>query len=76
MADHCASCPFAACEGCQYQGGTGSIAARLDGCPSCVTNTEVPFGAFQPPNGALVALYKCHDCGHRWHTAWAPGVAA
>jgi hypothetical protein len=34
-------------------------------------NTEVPYGAFTPPNGATVALYKCTDCGHRWHTSWA-----
>jgi len=50
---------------------TGSIAARLDGCPTACGNTEVPFGAYQPPSGGLVALYKCTDCGHRWHTSWA-----
>jgi len=55
---------------------TGSLAARLDGCPTACGNTEVPFGAFEPASGGLVALYKCTDCGHRWHTSWAPGVAA
>lgn len=55
---------------------TGSLAARLDGCPSCIINSEVPFGAFQPPAGGLVALYRCTDCGHRWHTSWAKESAA
>ena len=55
---------------------TGSIAARLDACPGCVVNTEVPFGAYNPPSGGLVALYKCTDCGHRWHTSWAKEDAA
>ena len=55
---------------------TGSIAARLDACPACLINTEVPFGAYNPPRGGLVALYKCTDCGHRWHTSWASEVAA
>lgn len=50
---------------------TGSLAARLDGCPSCVVNTEVPFGTFQTHSRGVVALYKCTDCGHRWHTSWA-----
>ena len=53
---------------------TGSLAARLDGCPACVTNAELPFGAFYTPAGSLVGLYKCTDCGHRWHTSWAPEV--
>ena len=50
---------------------TGSLAARLDGCPACVDNTEVPYGAFHTPAGSLVGMYRCSDCGHRWHTAWA-----
>lgn len=54
---------------------TGSMIARLDGCPNCVTNAEVPFGAFHTTHG-LVALYKCTDCGHRWHTAWNRQAAA
>ena len=54
----------------------GSTAARLDACPSCVTNTEVPYGAYQTPAGSLVALYKCTDCGHRWHTSWAVEAVA
>jgi DNA-directed RNA polymerase subunit M/transcription elongation factor TFIIS len=54
---------------------SGSLAARLDGCPQCVQNTEVPYGAFEPPSGGMVALYKCTDCGHRWHTSWAATVA-
>lgn len=49
---------------------SGALAARLDGCPSCAENAEVPFGAFNPPSGGMVALYKCTDCGHRWHTSW------
>jgi DNA-directed RNA polymerase subunit M/transcription elongation factor TFIIS len=53
----------------------GSLAARLDGCPNCVQNAEVPYGSFTPPNGATVALYKCTDCGHRWHTSWAAKAA-
>ena len=54
---------------------SGSMAARLDGCPGCVDNTEVPFGAFRTPAGSLVALYRCSHCGHRWHTAWNAEVA-
>ena len=50
---------------------TGSLAARLDGCPGCVDNCELPYGAFRTPAGSLVALYRCHDCGHRWHASWA-----
>ena len=75
----CQNCPYVGCEGCKYQGEvkpTGSVAARLDACPSCTTNTEVPFGAYLPPKGGIVALYKCTDCGHRWHTSWASEVAA
>ena len=54
---------------------TGSLAARLDGCPQACGNAEVPFGAYTPPSGALVALYKCTSCGHHWHTSWAAEVA-
>ena len=50
---------------------TGSLAARLDGCPGCVDNCELPYGAFRTPAGSLVAMYRCHDCGHRWHVSWA-----
>jgi DNA-directed RNA polymerase subunit M/transcription elongation factor TFIIS len=50
---------------------TGSLAARLDACPKCLINTEVPYGSFETPAGGLVALYQCTDCGHRWHTSWA-----
>ena len=59
-----------------HEPATGSLAARLDGCPKCILNSEVPDGAYRAPSGSLVALYKCTDCGHRWHTAWAPEVAA
>jgi hypothetical protein len=55
---------------------TGSIAARLDACPTACGNVELPFGAFQPPHGGLVALYKCRDCSHRWHTSWRQESAA
>ena len=55
---------------------TGSWLARLDGCPRCVDNAELPYGAFNPPCGGTVALYKCTDCGHRWHTSWHKEAAA
>lgn len=50
---------------------TGSAAANLDGCPSCVINAEVPYAGYTAPTGGLVCLYLCTDCGHRWHTSWA-----
>jgi hypothetical protein len=55
---------------------SGSLAARLDGCPSCVTNSELPYGAFWTPSGSLVGMYRCHDCGHRWHVSWRQESAA
>jgi len=66
-----------------YEGGavkdssaqTGSLAARLDGCPTACGNAELPFGAFQPPSGGLVGLYKCTTCGHRWHVSWREATA-
>ena len=54
---------------------TGSLAARLDGCPTACGNAELPFGAFQPPSGGLVGLYKCTTCGHRWHVSWREATA-
>jgi hypothetical protein len=54
---------------------TGSAAAKLDGCPACVINTEVPYGGWTEPNGSLVCVYVCSDCGHRWHTSWNDEVA-
>ena len=54
---------------------TGSVAARLDACPRCLDNTEVPYASYTAPNGALVAMYHCTDCGARWHTSWAQEVA-
>ena len=50
---------------------TGSNVARLDGCPQACGNAEVPFGEFTTPAGAVVCMYACTDCGHRWHTSWA-----
>ena len=55
---------------------TGALAARLDGCPTACGNAEVPYGQYEPFSGGIVALYLCADCGHRWHTSWAPEVAA
>ena len=49
----------------------GSVAARMDGCTSCVVNAEVPYAGFTKPSGADVCMYLCTDCGHRWHTEWA-----
>jgi len=54
---------------------TGSLAARLDGCPTACGNAELPFGAYQPPSGGLVGLYKCTTCGHRWHVSWREATA-
>lgn len=50
---------------------TGSAAAKIDGCPSCVINAEAPYAGFTDPAGALVCMYHCADCGHRWHTSWS-----
>jgi hypothetical protein len=54
----------------------GSDAARLDACPSCAVNTEVPFGTFTLLNGSTVCMYHCADCGHRWHTSWISEAVA
>ena len=43
--------------------------SRLDGCPACVTNTELPTGVGWTADGFL-AHYHCTDCGHSWSTAW------
>lgn len=55
---------------------SGSVVARLDGCPNCVVNAEVPYGQFTTPSRSVVALYKCSDCGHRWHASWAKDGAS
>lgn len=49
---------------------TGSSAAHLDACDRCLINTEVPYGGFTTPSGSLVCMYRCSDCGYRWHTSW------
>lgn len=54
---------------------TGSAAARLDACPSCCINTEVPYGGWTTPAGHDVCMYVCTNCGHRWHTSWNEGAA-
>lgn len=45
--------------------------ARVDGCPSCASNTEAPY-AVEGNDGdpEFIAHYKCGDCGHRWYTSW------
>jgi hypothetical protein len=42
---------------------------HVDGCPSCVRNSEAPFDTY-PTTDGYVATYRCTDCGHRWSTAW------
>ena len=43
----------------------------IDGCPQCVLNTEEPLDVFGTAGtNQLTALYRCSDCGHRWHTSW------
>jgi len=44
--------------------------ARVDGCPSCVTNTEAPQRISGMPDGGFRAYYGCGACGHRWYTTW------
>ena len=41
----------------------------LDGCPSCVVNTETPSSVYATDAGHL-ANYVCLDCGHAWSTSW------
>lgn len=48
---------------------SGSLAARLDGCPTGCGNAEVPYGQFATPV-SVVGMYLCADCGRRWHTSW------
>ena len=55
---------------------TGAWLARLDGCPEACGNAELPYGLINTPNRGDLCLYKCTDCGHRWHTSWASEVAA
>ena len=43
--------------------------AHVDGCPSCVVNSEAPEYAERRPSGCE-AFYRCTDCGHEWTTAW------
>lgn len=44
--------------------------ARIDGCPSCVVNTEAPRWTASTAHG-FTAAYTCSDCGHRWSTDWS-----
>ncbi len=44
--------------------------SRLDGCPRCVHNTEMPTAAIPRGNG-WQCHYKCADCGHSWTACWA-----
>ena len=55
---------------------TGSYLARLDGCPRACGNAELPYGLAHTPNRGDLCLYKCRDCGARWHTSWNREVAA
>ena len=55
---------------------SGSWLARLDGCPACVENAELPYGLIHTPNRGDLAVYRCTDCGHRWHASWAREAAA
>lgn len=43
--------------------------SRLDGCPECVLNTELPKSTAPTDNGYRAA-YLCNDCGHAWTTDW------
>lgn len=49
---------------------TGSWLARLDGCPNCLDNAELPYGLINTPTSGQLCVYRCTDCGHRWHTSW------
>lgn len=44
--------------------------ARLDGCPGCVHNTELPRSIEPLPDAGFIAAYLCADCGHAWATTW------
>ena len=55
---------------------TGSWLARLDGCVRSCGNAELPYGLIHTPNRGDLALYKCRDCGARWHTSWNREAAA
>lgn len=41
----------------------------LDGCPECVTNTELPQRQMHA-EGEWRTYYRCSSCGHEWMTAW------
>lgn len=43
--------------------------ARLDGCPECVVNAELPKSTAALADG-FRAAYLCTDCGHAWTTDW------
>lgn len=43
--------------------------ANIDGCPSCIANTEPPRLTHEI-EGGVVAFYRCTDCRHEWSTAW------
>ena len=42
---------------------------RIDGCPECVVNTELPHSTTRTTTGWL-SVYRCADCGHAWSTSW------
>ena len=44
--------------------------ARVDGCPECVANYEVPR-MIRPVVGGFRADYRCADCGYAWTTEWS-----
>lgn len=43
--------------------------SAVDGCPSCVLNTEPPRSVIALTAGYR-ATYLCSDCGHAWTTDW------
>ncbi len=45
--------------------------ARADACPVPCGNLEVPRGIIGDEHDtSYVAVYRCADCGHAWHTGW------
>jgi hypothetical protein len=43
--------------------------SRVDGCPGCVQNVELP-NSTTPTTDGFSATYLCADCGHAWTTSW------
>lgn len=44
--------------------------SRVDGCPECVLNVEVPVTSIPLTEIGYRNLYICSDCGHTWATEW------